>query len=153
MVYSTYQLAQVNIGRMRAPLDSSVMAGFVNQLEAINALADRSEGFVWRLQSENGDATALRPWDDDMMIINMSVWEDFTSLQRYVYKSSHAEVMRHRREWFERFEGVYMALWWVPQGHIPDPNEAKERLAYLEAHGPTEYAFTFRDFFLAPRKA
>lgn len=150
MVQSAYQLAQLNIGRMLAPLASSVMAGFGNRLEDINALADHSEGFVWRLQTEDGDATALRPWDNDMIIVNMSVWEDLESLRTYVYQSEHTTVMRQRRAWFEQFSGMYMVLWWVPKGHVPTMNEAKARLSHLEAHGATAYAFTFRQPFAAP---
>lgn len=150
MVQLDYHLAQVNIGRIRAPLDSDLMQGFVSRLEAINALADGSAGFVWRLQSDAGDATALRPWEDEMILINMSVWENLETLQQYVYRTAHAEIMRQRREWFERFEGVYMALWWVPRGHIPTVTEAKERLTSLERDGATPFAFTFREPYPAP---
>lgn len=137
-------IAQVNIARMKAPLDSPVMAGFVNRLEEINALADGSPGFVWRLQTPEGNATYLRPYDDERIIFNMSVWETIDALKTYVYRTSHAELLRDRRSWFEHFDGVYAALWWAPAGHIPTIEEAKERLAHLEEHGPTEYAFTFR---------
>jgi hypothetical protein len=137
------QLAQVNIGRVRGPMDQPIMSGFVARLAEINALADRSPGFIWRLQTEDGDATALRPYADERVLINMSVWADLESLRDYVYRSDHAGVMRRRREWFERFEGVYVALWWVPAGHRPSVAEAVERLAHLEAHGPTARAFSF----------
>src|SRR5918911_5766971 len=110
---SNYQLAQVNIGRILAPLDSPVMAEFVAQLEAINALADAAPGFVWRLQTEDGDATAIRPYGDDRIIVNMSVWETPEALQAYVYRSAHVEVMRRRREWFSRLDEAYVVLWWV----------------------------------------
>lgn len=126
------------------------MAGFVARLDNINALADRSPGFVWRLQTPEGDATALRPWGDDLILVNLSVWEDVDALREYVYRSDHAEVMRRRREWFERFDGMYMALWWVPRGHVPGTGEARERLDYLRRNGPTEYAFTFARTFLPP---
>ena len=137
------QLAQVNIGRARGAMDEPVMRDFVARLEEINALADASPGFVWRLQTEDGDATALRPYPDDRVLINLSVWADLDALREYVYRSDHASVMRRRREWFERFERVFVALWWVPAGHRPPVVEAVERLAYLEAHGPTPYAFSF----------
>lgn len=139
-----YHLAQVNIGRIKAPLDSGVMSGFVTRLDEINALADRSPGFVWRLQTEAGNATYLRPYDDDRILLNMSVWEDYETLRAYVYRSSHAELLRQRRQWFDQFTGVYAALWWVPVGHIPGIDEAKKRLAHLEAHGPSQFAFDFK---------
>lgn len=139
-----FHIAQVNIGRIKAPLEDPVMAGFVAKLDEINALADRSPGFVWRLQNETGNATYLRPYDDDRILFNMSVWESVEQLKNYVYQTAHAELLRQRQHWFEQFEGVYLALWWVPAGHIPSINEAKKRLAYLEQHGASQYAFTFR---------
>jgi len=145
---STYHIAQVNIGRIRAPLDDPLMAGFVNRLAEINALADADPGFVWRLQTDEGNATYFRPYDDDpWMLLNMSVWSDVTSLRRYVYQTAHRELLRERHAWFEKLSGVYMALWWVPAGHIPGIDEAKKRLAHLEAHGPTQYAFAFQRIF------
>jgi Domain of unknown function (DUF3291) len=140
-----YHIAQVNIGRVKGPLDSAVMAGFVRRLDEINALADRSAGFVWRLQTEQGNATYLRPYEDDRILLNMSVWETIEALHHYVYKTAHAELLRHRNEWFEKFTGAYTALWWVPEGHIPGIDEAKKRLAHLEKHGPTQFAFTFKN--------
>ena len=119
----------------------------MGRLDEINALAERSPGFVWRLKTEDGDATAIRPYDDDRVMINMSVWADFDSLRSYVFRSAHAEVMRRRREWFERFQGIYLALWWVPAGHHPTVAEAVSRLAHLEAHGPTAHAFSFQQPF------
>src|SRR5207237_1438194 len=125
---SRYQLAQVNIGRFRAPIESPVMEGFRNQLDAINALADRSPGFAWRLQTEDGNATAIRPYHgDDLMAINMSVWETLESLQQFVYKSAHVGTLRGRDQWFERLEGPILALWWVAAGHLPTVAEARER--------------------------
>ena len=141
---SRYHLAQLNIARMRGPLDSPLMQGFVARLEEINALADRAPGFVWRLQTPEGDATYLRPYGDDRIIVNMSVWESVEALKDYVYKTAHAELLRQRREWFEHFTGAYLAMWWVPEGHIPGIDEAKKRLAHLEEHGPSQFAFTFK---------
>jgi uncharacterized protein DUF3291 len=146
-----HHLAQVNIGRFRAPLESPIMEGFRNQLDAINALADRSPGFVWRLQTEDGNATAIRPYaDDSLMAINMSVWESLESLQQFVYKSAHVETLRARKEWFEPLDGPILVLWWVPAGHIPTVPDAQERLQHLKDHGPTPHAFTFRTPFPAP---
>jgi hypothetical protein len=141
---SNFHLAQVNIGRMKAPLDSPVMAGFVARLDEINALADGSPGFVWRLQTPEGNATYLRPYDDDRIIFNMSVWESAETLKDYVYRTAHAQLLRERKAWFEQFESAFLALWWVPAGHIPGIDEAKKRLEHLDAHGPSQFAFTFK---------
>jgi len=140
---ATFQLAQVNIARARGEMADPIMAEFVARLAEINALADRSPGFVWRLQTEDGDATAVRPYADSRILINLSVWTDPAALRAYVYRSDHAAVMRRRREWFQRFEGMYLALWWVPAGHRPTVTEAVARLAHLERHGPTVHAFGF----------
>jgi heme-degrading monooxygenase HmoA len=136
-------LAQVNIGRIKAPLEDPAMVGFVSQLDEINALADRSPGFVWRLQTEAGNATYLRPYQDNRLLFNMSVWASLEDLQHYVYHSAHVQVLRRRGDWFEKPAGNHLALWWVPAGHIPSVDEGKKRLAHLEAHGPTPFAFTF----------
>jgi len=125
------------------------MAGFVRQLDEINALADESPGFVWRLQTSEGNATYLRPYDDDRILFNMSVWETVDALKNHVYRSAHAGLIRQRNEWFEKFAGAAVALWWVPAGHIPSIDEAKKRLAHLETHGPTQFAFTFKAIFPA----
>ncbi len=137
-------IAQVNIARMRAPLESPVMSGFVERLDEINRLADGSPGFVWRLQTEAGNATYLRPYDDDRILFNLSVWETVDALKNYVYRTAHAELLHDRRNWFEQFAGVYVALWRVPAGHVPGIDEAKERLAHLETHGSSPFAFTFK---------
>ncbi len=147
MSHAGFHLAQVNIGRARGQMTDPVMADFVARLPEINALADASPGFVWRLQTEDGDATAVRPYEDPGVLINLSVWEDLEALRAYVYRSAHAGVMRRRREWFERFERVYVALWWVPAGHRPSVAEAVERLGHLERHGPTAVAFSFGEAF------
>ena len=148
MAMPKYQLAQVNMGRIKAPLDSEVMRGFMSRLNEINALADCSPGFVWRLQTTEGNATYFRPYpEDDRILLNMSVWESLETLKHYVYRTVHAELLRHRHEWFERFAGSYLALWWVPAGHIPSIDEAKKRVAHLDVHGPTQFAFTFKTVF------
>jgi hypothetical protein len=125
------------------------MAGFVTALEPINALADTSPGLVWRLQTEDGDATALRVFQDDRILINMSVWDSLEALRAYVYESRHLEFMRRRREWFDRMDGAYLALWWLPAGTIPTIEDAKARLDLLREHGPSPEAFTFRTPFPA----
>jgi hypothetical protein len=148
-----YHLAQINVARMLAPIDDPVMADFVAQLSPINALAEASPGFIWRLQSEDGDATSIKVYDDDMVIINLTVWEDVESLRQYVYKSAHSGVMRDRRRWFEKFDGPYYAMWWISAGHLPDPQEGKERLEYLRAHGDSPFAFSFKQVFPKPVEA
>ena len=147
---SEYHLAQCNIGRVRAPLDEPLMAGFVAGLEPINRIADSTPGFVWRLETEDGDATAIRPFDDDMLLINMSVWESIDALAEFVYRSAHRDVMRQRNQWFEKMADAYMVLWWVPAGTIPTVNDAKDRLDLLRRDGPTADAFTFRTPFPSP---
>jgi hypothetical protein len=142
-----YNIAQINIGRIKGPLDGPVMAGFMARLDEINALADGSPGFVWRLQTTEGNATYFRPYDDDQILMNMSVWETIDDLRHFVYHTMHVELLRQRQEWFENFAGVYLALWWVPVGHIPGIDEAKKRLAHLDSHGPTQFAFTFKKVF------
>jgi hypothetical protein len=146
-----FHLAQANFGRFRAPIDSPIMKGFRSQLDPINALADQSPGFVWRLQTEDGDATSIRPYPGDaLMAINMSVWESLESLQQFVYKSRHVETLRARHHWFEQLEGPILVLWWIPAATIPSVTEARGRLQYLKDHGPTPHAFTFRSPFPAP---
>jgi heme-degrading monooxygenase HmoA len=149
---AAHHLAQVNVATVRAPLDSPELAGFVAQLEPINALADHSPGFVWRLQTEDGDATAIRPFEDERIMVNLSVWESLEALRTFVYASRHLDVMRRRREWFHRMD-AYLALWWVPAGTIPTVAQAKDRLERLAGNGPGPDAFTFRVPFPAPAAA
>jgi uncharacterized protein DUF3291 len=138
-----FHIAQVNIALSKGPLDSPVLAEFVALLDPINALADQSAGFVWRLQTDDGNAVGIRAFDDDRVIVNLSVWDSIDSLAEFVYRSRHLEVMRRRREWFERIR-FHLALWWVPAGQTPSVAEAEERLSHLERHGPTPFAFTFK---------
>ena len=140
-------LAQVNIARMNAPLESAEMADFVARIAELNALADASPGFVWRLQSGAGDTTYLRPYDDDRILFNLSVWKSVEKLRAFVYRSVHAEVMRARHQWFGKFDQSYLALWWIRVGELPSIDEAKARLALLERDGPTPRAFTFKTLF------
>jgi lipoprotein signal peptidase len=148
-----YQLAQANIARVRAPLDDPSMQEFVAQLNAVNAVADRSTGFVWRLKTEAGDATGIRAYDDDRILFNMSVWESLEALHDYVYQSEHLRPLRARRQWFDPMPGPSLVLWWVPAGHVPSIEEAKARFALLEANGPCPDAFTFRQPFPPPGQA
>jgi len=146
---SKFQLAQLNISVMKEPLESPSMADFVANLDRINAIAEASPGFVWRLQTEEGDATALRPLGDNI-IVNMSVWQDVASLNYYVYKSAHVEIMRRRKEWFDRMRETHFVLWWIQRNHRPTIVEAIEQLEQLRKHGPSPKAFTFRNAFLPP---
>jgi hypothetical protein len=140
-----HHIAQLNVGRARTPLDSSGMAEFMELLDPINALADRSPGFVWRLEDDEGTgATAIKVSDDDQFIVNMSVWESIEALWTFVYDSAHLDVMRRRREWFERHVRPFMVLWWVPAGHVPTVEEAMTKLELLRSHGPSPDAFTFK---------
>lgn len=148
----TFQLAQMNIARLLAPLDSPQLQDFVDNLDRVNALADGSPGFVWRLQTPAGDATTLRPLGDDV-IINMSVWVDVEALNQFVYRSEHVQIMRRRREWFERMIESHLVMWWVPRGHMPTVEEGIERLNHLRQHGPSAYAFNVRKAFPPPDQA
>jgi heme-degrading monooxygenase HmoA len=144
-----WHLAQVNVALPLEPLDSPRMAGFSEALEPVNAVADASPGFVWRLQTEDGDATAIRAFGGRLMI-NMSVWESLEALRAFVYGDAHAAVLRRRREWFERLGEPETALWWVPVGRLPTVAEAEERLGHLRARGPSARAFTLRQTWPAP---
>ncbi len=135
-------VAQFNVARMRFPLEDPRMSGFTDRLDELNALADHSPGFVWRLQDDQGTATSIRPFGDDMLV-NLSVWESAEALKHYTYKSDHLESFVRRQEWFTRPEGPHLVLWSIDEGHEPTIAESAERLAHLGEHGPTEFAFTF----------
>ena len=138
----TRHLAELNIGRLRYEIDDPRMADFVNNLAMINALAERSPGFVWRYQDDSGNATNTRPYADDSRIaINMSVWESVETLEKYVWQTVHKRFYGRRHEWFEKFEGPYFVMWWVPNGHRPTVAEALERLDHLKNNGPSDHAF------------
>jgi hypothetical protein len=146
-----YELAQLNVAELKAPLDSPQLKDFVDNLDRINALAEESAGFVWRLKGDGNDATSLRPLGD-RIIVNMSTWRDVESLKNYVYKSAHIEILKRKREWFERMSMPY-ALWWVPAGHRPTVAEAAARLELLRAKGASPEAFHFGEAFSAPDAA
>lgn len=129
------------------------MQGFVDRLESLNALADSSPGFVWRLQSDDGDATAIRVFDNPLILFNLTVWASVEALETYVYKSDHVEAVKKRAQWFEKPTRTPFALWWIPVDHRPDELEAKGRLELLWQHGPTREAFTFRHRFAPPDEA
>ncbi|MCE3032716.1 MULTISPECIES: DUF3291 domain-containing protein [Streptomyces] len=139
-----YELAQVNIARLKHPLDSAELKDFVDGLDPVNAVADASDGFVWRLKSDSGNATDVPVLGDAWLIVNLSVWRDAEALTAFMYRGQHRELLARRREFFERLEEAVTALWWVPAGHRPAVAEAEDRLLHLRAHGPTPYAFTLR---------
>ncbi|WP_293912485.1 DUF3291 domain-containing protein [Deinococcus sp.] len=142
-------LAQVNIARLRAPLGSPLLADFVAGLEPINALAESSPGFVWRLKDEAGDATQIPYSDDPAIIVNLSVWQSVEALREFTYRTRHTDFLKRRREWFTRLDFA-VALWWVPAGEFPTPAQARARLELLEARGPCAKVFTFGQVFGAP---
>ena len=144
-----YELAQANVGRLKFPLDSPELKDFVAALDPVNATSDTAEGFIWRLQSDSGNATDVPVLGDDWLIINMSVWRDTDALTRFMYQGQHRELLARRREWFERVREAMAVLWWVPTGHRPTVTEAEDRLLHLRTHGPTPYAFTLRTSFPA----
>ncbi len=146
----SYQIAQMNVARALYPLEDPGMADFVDQLDDINALAERSPGFVWRLQSESGNATDIQVNGDPMLIVNMSVWQTAEALFEFVYRAVHTKVMTRRRDWFERPTEAFQVLWWVPAGHEPTVEEGLARLSHLREHGPTAKAFTFKERFPSP---
>ena len=132
---------------MLAPIESPVMRDFVANLDIINALAEKSEGFIWRLKDDNNNATAIKVFDDDFLIVNMSVWQNTEDLYQFVYRSAHVEIFKRRKEWFEKMPEMHMAQWYIPRGHVPTVDEAVERLVYLRNHGETPLVFNFKKRF------
>lgn len=146
-----YYLAQANIVYMSAPLNDPIMASFVAQLQTINELADKSPGFIWRLQDETtGNNTDIRAYEDERILLNLSVWESVEALSNYVYRSQHMAVMRNGRHWFQKLDYPTLVLWWIPEENMPTVDDAKARLEYLRQHGPTSYAFSFKKKFPHP---
>jgi Domain of unknown function (DUF3291) len=141
-------LAQLNIARMLSDtIDDPIMAEFVAQLDTINTLGENSKGFVWRLKDESGDATQIHPFDDPRIVVNLTVWESIEDLMDFAFKTAHAVVMKDRSKWFEKFGKPSMVLWYIDEGHIPTPEEARERLEYLQTNGASEFAFDFKNKF------
>ena len=154
MIRADYHVAQFNLARMKWPLSHPAMSGFVNQLKPINALADRNPEHVWRLQDDHGDATAIRAYPEDpSLLVTLSVWTSINALFDFAYSRDHAAVMRGRAQWFKEIDEPYIVLWYVRAGTVPSLDEAKERLAYLRAHGPTPRAFGFKKRFLPEEAA
>ena len=150
MQETNWHIAQMNVGTILYPADDPRMSGFMNRLDEINAIADQSDGFVWRLQSDSGNATDIDVGLGPYFLVNISVWESIDALYAFVYKSSHRELMVNRRQWFQRPEGAYQVLWWVPAGHTPTVEEGLARLELLQNEGPGPRAFNFQNEYPAP---
>lgn len=148
-----HELAQVNISRLKFPMDSPELKDFVDGLDPVNAVAEAAGGFVWRLKADSGNATDIPVFGDAWLIVNMSVWRDADALTAFMYAGRHRELMARRREWFAQVEESMTALWWVPVGERPTVEDAEKRLLHLREHGPTEWAFTLRTRFPAPDAA
>ena len=146
-----YHLAQMNTARFRHPMDHPDMVGFVEMLDPVNHQADSADGFIWRLTDENSnDATSITFYDDPLLLVNMSVWEDVESLRDYVYRTAHFDMVKRREEWADAMEEVYSVMWWVPAGHEPTVAEGDAKLQKVRTDGPTEDAFTFAKRFPPP---
>jgi heme-degrading monooxygenase HmoA len=147
----TWHLAQINVARMIGDsIDHPTMKNFVAQLDEVNSLAEASPGFVWRLKDEANNATNFNPYNDNRVIVNMSVWETLDDLKKFIYSGRHADVLRSRRDWFVNFGRPFTAMWYIPAGHIPTVEEAMKRLELLQLNGPTASAFDFKTKFTVP---
>ena len=143
------KLAQLNIALSNYPLDAPEIKDFVDNLDLVNGIAEQSEGFVWRLKDESGDATSTKLFDDPNMIVNMSVWDNVDALKNFMFRTHHRDFMRRKGEWFHRLAEDTYVLWWVEDNHQPTPEEALERLQHLRENGDIPYAFTFKTNFTA----
>jgi hypothetical protein len=148
-----FRLAQLNVARLKEPLDSPLMEGFVSQLESIYAAAESAKGFVWRLKADDQSAFGIRPSGDAQLIVTMSVWESIEALYDYVYRGAHQAPLRNRAEWFEQMDGPNVVLWWIPRDTLPRVEQGMARLKYLKRHGPTAFAFTFKESFPPPEES
>ena len=147
---TAYQLAEINIARMKGVnILDPIMQEFVDNLDHINALAESSEGFIWRLKDDSNNATQLNPYNDEQVIVNISVWKDVQSLSDFVYKTMHTDFLKRRSEWFQKFGQAYFAMWWIEPNDYPTVAEATDRLQHLQDHGPSPYAFNFRKKYVA----
>jgi hypothetical protein len=142
-----FQLAQINIAKARGPMDDAVMKEFSDNLDPINQIAESSPGFIWRLKDESGNATDIQSYDDQDIIINISVWECMEALKNFMFKTHHIDFLKRKKEWFYPMSEVTYALWWVPLGHQPNIDEAKSRLLHLQQHGESPQAFSFKNTF------
>lgn len=148
---STYQLAEINIARMKGiNINDPIMKEFVDNLDNVNAIAESSEGFVWRLKDDSNNATSLNPYNDEQVIINVSVWESIETLENFMYKTFHSDFLRRRKEWFQSFGKAYTAMWWIPKGQFPTMQQAVDKLDFLQKNGASAMVFDFRKKFSPP---
>jgi Domain of unknown function (DUF3291) len=148
---SKYQLAEINIARMRGVnIDDPVMKEFVDNLDKVNTIAESSEGFVWRLKDENNNATNFNPYNYEQVIINISVWESIEALENFMYKTLHSDFLKRRKDWFQKFGKAYFAMWWIPEGHYPNIQEAVDKLDYLQKNGASNLVFDFKNKYPMP---
>ena len=146
-----HQLAQINIGRMRGVnINDPIMKEFVDNLEMVNNLAESSPGFIWRLKVDNNNATNFNPFNDDQVIINVSVWASINELEQFVFRTLHTDFLRRRKEWFQAFGKVYTGMWWIPARRFPSVQDSIEKLKYLQSNGPTQTVFNFKTKFPQP---
>jgi len=147
-----YQLAEINVAKMKGVnIDDPIMKEFVDNLDLINELAENSDGFIWRLKDEDDNATSFNPYNDEQIIINVSVWQDIPSLEQYVFKTFHTEFLKRRKEWFKSYGKAYTAMWWIKAGDYPDVKEAVKRLDHLQVKGASPYTFNFKNKFDPPK--
>ncbi len=148
---SHYFIAEINIAKMKGvDINDPIMKEFVENLDAVNQIAEKSEGFVWRLKDENNNATSLNPYNDETIIINVSVWKSIETLENFMYRTFHSDFLKRRKEWFLTYGSAYTAMWWIPEGHIPTMQEAVDKLSFLQTNGPSPNSFDFRHKFPAP---
>jgi len=146
-----YQLAQINVARMiGVNIEDPIMKEFVENLDRVNELAESSAGFIWRLKDESNNASSFNPFNDEQVIINISVWENVALLENFTYKTFHTDFLRRRKEWFSKYGKAHFALWWIKEGQYPSVEDAVARLDYLQANGVSERAFDFKEKFLPP---
>lgn len=146
-----HYIAEINIAKMKGvDINDPIMKEFVDNLDVVNGIAEKSQGFVWRLKDESNNATSLNPYDDEQILINVSVWENIKSLETFMYKTFHSEFLKRRKEWFMQFGTAHTALWWIPVGHVPTLEEAVAKLDHLQKHGPSPDVFSLKHTFPAP---
>ncbi len=145
--HSPYHLAQINVGQLIAPQDDPRVAEFIENIDRINAQAENSPGFVWRLKDDTGTALSFQAFENPLIISNLSVWQDVESLRHFVYNTQHREFLSRRKEWFELMKQTYLALWWIPAGYTPTLEEGIGKLAQIKEIGPTPSAFNFTTTF------
>ena len=150
MAVTVWHLAQLNVGKLRAPIDHPDSAGFADNLDPVNAQAEAAPGFVWRLQDESGNATSFARDGDPLRILNLSVWESVETLKAFTYRGDYVDFMRRRLEWFGPRDAPHLVLWWIPADHEPTIEEAEDRLAFLVVNGASQEAFTFSTAFPPP---